>query len=259
MCNNSIMKLLLSTLLSTPVHSQSERSPLSSPIQSPTPLFSPVHTPTLDPLSSSPPSPSQGDENSSYQLSESDQESEMESQSASDSSIETLKPQRKTPKPVLCKHCKTPFCKSPSHTQFRGKKFCPKVERLTKTKWLAKRREEAGIEAYKYCGKSPARSNGHFRLLGHIYCPKKHKGVSIRKWREEVWNVCPPKPKPAPPPPPKKKQRKQSRCSSCNEVLKGHGTHFRGQWYCPNLPGQVPLEQWLTERQIEHRAKQAKR
>ena len=70
----------------------------------------------------------------------------------------------------------------------------------------------------------------------------------MRKWREEVWSVCPPKPKPKPEPAsaPKKKQWKQSTCSLCNEVLKGHGTHFRGQRYCPNLPGQVPLKERLT-------------
>ena len=44
----------------------------------------------------------------------------------------------------------------------------------------------------------------------------------------------------------KVKQRKDYTCRICNQPMRNTGhRHFRGIRYCPNAPGQIPLEEWL--------------
>ena len=48
------------------------------------------------------------------------------------------------------------------------------------------------------------------------------------------------------------KTRKVHTCKVCKKPLANTGhTHFRGIKYCPYAPGQLPLEEWLTQRHIE--------
>ena len=51
------------------------------------------------------------------------------------------------------------------------------------------------------------------------------------------------------------RRRKVYTCRVCGQPMKNTGhTHFRGIRYCPNAPGQIPLEEWLTRRHIELKA-----
>ena len=171
--------------------------------------------------------------------------------SATMMSIEEAPP-RKTPKHVLCKHCNIPFYKTPGHTQFQGKKYCPKVEKTSKSKWLAKQREDIGILPCMYTATRAL--PGAMDILdcwGTFIAPKNTRGFQLVHG-EKRYGVCAlqnqqrGKTRRM-----QKKEREVSRCSKCNELLKGHGTHFRGQRYCPNVPGQIPLEEWLTQKQME--------
>lgn len=56
--------------------------------------------------------------------------------------------------------------------------------------------------------------------------------------------------------PVEKAPRKEYTCRVCNQAMvrTGH-TQFRGKRYCPNAPGQIPKEDWLTLRKAEAEAK----
>ena len=48
-------------------------------------------------------------------------------------------------------------------------------------------------------------------------------------------------------------KRRNPRCSICQEVTTratGH-EYFKGMKYCPNEPGQVNYEEWITHRHVE--------
>ena len=51
------------------------------------------------------------------------------------------------------------------------------------------------------------------------------------------------------------KKRKEYTCGICKEPTKNTGhTHYRGVKYCPNKPGQLPFEEWLTQCHTEYEA-----
>lgn len=56
----------------------------------------------------------------------------------------------------------------------------------------------------------------------------------------------------------KNEQRKVYTCKKCGQPMASGGhTQFRGNRYCPNVPGQIPREQWLAARREEAMAKAA--
>jgi len=53
-------------------------------------------------------------------------------------------------------------------------------------------------------------------------------------------------------------KRKQYSCRVCGRPMQSEGhTQFRGQRYCPDAPGQVPKEEWLSQKKTEAAAKAA--
>ena len=97
-------------------------------------------------------------------------------------------PPRKTPKHVLCKHCNTPFYKTPGHTQFRGKKYYHKVEKSSKRKWLAKQREDIGILPCIVLPQEPCQEQWTFKW-GTFIAPKNTRGFQLVHG-EKRYGVC---------------------------------------------------------------------
>ncbi len=173
-----------------------------------------------------------------------------------------------------------PLLATPS---FEGRdNYCPSASgQISKEEWLKKCREEVGITSdpgvsrttrwrrkkartkdedwkehtCKTCGKAML---GHGQFYGKRYCPNTPGQIPYSDWLSEQRGKRSVKKKKTRTPtrkdprPQTTKARKVYTCTLCKKLMRGSGhTHFKGIRYCPNVPSQVSLEEWLTQRHIE--------
>ena len=146
------------------------------------------------------------------------------------------KTQRKTPKPHTCRDCKMPMWSTTGHTQFRGKRYCPHAPgQMPKEDWLKQQRVAAGLTPTP---SSVPRTTLWRQRKGQMEEERNRTSDESEEEQEKG-----------------ERRRKVYTCRMCGQPMKSTGhTHFRGIRYCPNAPGQIPLEEWLTHRHIELKA-----
>ena len=106
----------------------------------------------------------------------------------------------KRTKVYSCRVCDKAMLLTTGHTQYYGKRYCPKEQDISREEWMEKMREERGggikkknnatvqvhssLERKTYtcgiCGK-PAKSAGHSTFRGVRFCPHKPGQVSFER------------------------------------------------------------------------------